>query len=108
MGVLDRPVLILAAVGDGVFLLHMVGYGRSMKPSKITTITATEMQHKSGEIIRRAYTDNEHFIVERSGYPMVVIIPLAHYRALTDSGTSPTHHPDSKQDTSNVKKARTA
>jgi prevent-host-death family protein len=68
-----------------------------MKPSKVTTITATEMQHKSGEIIRRAYTDNEHFIVERSGYPMVVIVPLAYYRAFTDSGTLPKHETDCKR-----------
>ena len=58
-----------------------------MQPSKVSTITATEMQHKSGQIIRRAYTGHEHFIVERGGYPVVAIIPLEHYRRLSEGAT---------------------
>lgn len=51
-----------------------------MPKAKPTTITATEMQKKSGEIIRRAHKDGEHFIVERDGYPVVAIVPVGEYQ----------------------------
>jgi antitoxin (DNA-binding transcriptional repressor) of toxin-antitoxin stability system len=47
-----------------------------------TTITATEMHKRRGEIIRRCFRDGEHFIVERDGLPLVAIIPIGDYRRL--------------------------
>ena len=57
-----------------------------MPKAKPTIITATEMQKKSGEIIRRAHKEGEHFIVERDGYPVVAIIPIDDYRRPPVSG----------------------
>jgi prevent-host-death family protein len=51
-----------------------------MPKNKPTIITATEMQKKSGEIIRRAHKGGEHFIVERDGYPVVAIVRVDEYR----------------------------
>ena len=51
---------------------------------KPTTITATELQQQSGSIIRRAF-GGEHIVVERSGYPMVVVISVDDYEQLTQS-----------------------
>ena len=53
-----------------------------MSATKPTVITATELKHKSGEIIRRAAQDGEHFIVERAGYPIVVILAVQTYAKL--------------------------
>ena len=50
-----------------------------MQKPKTTTITATEMHKQRGEIIRRCFVDKEHFIVEKDGMPLVVIIPIDDY-----------------------------
>jgi prevent-host-death family protein len=68
----------------------MVGYSKikmkdTMPKSQSTIITATELKHKSGEIIRRAAKNGEHFVVERSGYPVVAIVPIQDYQQLTSS-----------------------
>lgn len=47
-----------------------------------TTITATELQKHSGQILRRTHQDGEHFVVERAGYLVVAIIPVADYQKL--------------------------
>jgi prevent-host-death family protein len=46
---------------------------------KPTVITATELQQKSGQILRRIFQDREHFIIERGGYPIAVVIPVQDY-----------------------------
>lgn len=64
-----------------------------MTAPHVSTITATEMQHKSGQIIKRAYKDKEQFIVERDGYPVVAIIPIDVYNAaICDRATSTDTH----------------
>ncbi|MCB9437280.1 MAG: hypothetical protein H6673_09870 [Anaerolineales bacterium] len=46
---------------------------------KLTVITATTMQQKSGTILREVYQQGTHFKVERSGYAIAVIIPISDY-----------------------------
>jgi hypothetical protein len=51
-----------------------------MENSKTKTITATEMHRRRGEIIRRCFRDKEHFIVEKDGMPVIVIVPYDQYQ----------------------------
>ena len=53
-----------------------------MKVPNVRTVSATEAKNKFGEIIKRAYAADEHLIVEKSGIPVVAIIPMADYRQL--------------------------
>jgi prevent-host-death family protein len=53
-----------------------------MKSPNVRTVSATEAKNKFGEIIKRAYAADEHLIVEKSGIPVVAIIPMADYRQL--------------------------
>ena len=53
-----------------------------MKVPNVRTVSATEAKNKFGEIIKRAYAGDEHLIVEKSGIPVVAIIPMADYRQL--------------------------
>ncbi|MCI0475607.1 MAG: type II toxin-antitoxin system prevent-host-death family antitoxin, partial [Anaerolineales bacterium] len=48
----------------------------------VRVVSATEAKNKFGEIIRHAYAADEHLIVEKSGIPVVAIIPMADYRQL--------------------------
>lgn len=50
--------------------------------SKATRITATQLLTERGEILRRTYTDREHFIVENHGLPIAAIMPFAEYQTL--------------------------
>jgi prevent-host-death family protein len=52
------------------------------KSKSVATITASTLQREVGNVLRRAAKDGEHIIVERGGFPVVVILPLADYRAL--------------------------
>jgi prevent-host-death family protein len=52
-----------------------------MHTSKPVTITATELQQKSGQILKRVFAEQAHIIVERDGYPVAAIIPVTEYRA---------------------------
>lgn len=45
------------------------------------TITATEAKNRFGEVIRRVYRDGETLIVERSGLPVVAIVPVQEYQS---------------------------
>jgi prevent-host-death family protein len=56
-----------------------------MKSPNVRTVSATEAKNKFGEIIKRAYAADEHLIVEKSGIPVVAIIPTADYRQLVAS-----------------------
>lgn len=49
--------------------------------SQVTTISATQMHQKRGEMIKRCVRDKEHFIIERDGIPLVALIPIEEYRA---------------------------
>jgi prevent-host-death family protein len=48
----------------------------------VRVVSATEAKNKFGEIIKHAYAADEHLIVEKSGIPVVAIIPMADYRQL--------------------------
>ena len=53
-----------------------------MKSPNVRIVSATEAKNKFGEIIKRAYAAGEHLIVEKSGIPVVAIIPMADYQQL--------------------------
>ena len=48
----------------------------------VRVVSATEAKNKFGEIIKHAYASDEHLIVEKSGIPVVAIIPMADYQQL--------------------------
>jgi len=53
----------------------------------VRVVTATEAQTKFGEMIRYAYGASEHVIVEKSGIPVVAIIPMVDYQQLVPADT---------------------
>ncbi len=53
------------------------------KPT-IRIVSATEAKNKFGAIIKSAYASDEHLIVEKSGIPVVAIIPMADYQQLVN------------------------
>jgi prevent-host-death family protein len=55
------------------------------KKPMVRTVTATEAQNRFGALIRRAYADEEHLIVERGGIPVVAIVPMQDYERLVAS-----------------------
>ena len=59
------------------------------KQPKVRVVSATEAKNKFGEIIKHAYASDEHLIVEKSGIPVVAIIPMADYQRLVHSGAAP-------------------
>jgi prevent-host-death family protein len=46
------------------------------------TIPATKAHRNFGELVRRAYSGKEHFIVEKDGLPVVALISIAEYEEL--------------------------
>lgn len=46
------------------------------------TIPATVAHRQFGELIRRAYSGKEHFIVEKDGLPVVAILSMTEYEEL--------------------------
>jgi prevent-host-death family protein len=46
------------------------------------TIPATVAHRKFGDLIKRAFSGKEHFIVEKEGLPVVAIISMAEYDEL--------------------------
>jgi prevent-host-death family protein len=46
------------------------------------TITASTLQRQVGTVIRRVAIDGETIIVERESWPVVVLLPVAEYKAL--------------------------
>jgi len=55
----------------------------------VTVVNATEAKNRFGEIIKRAYMDEEHLIVRRDGIPVVAIVPMADYERLIAPGDLP-------------------
>ena len=53
-----------------------------------TVISATQLQREVGKILLRAHKHGEHFIVERSGFPVVVIVPIKDYPGTTRSSSA--------------------
>ncbi|MFC1960023.1 type II toxin-antitoxin system Phd/YefM family antitoxin [Chloroflexota bacterium] len=50
---------------------------------KTISVTATEAKTHFGAIVRCVYKNGEHLIVERDGLPVVIILPVTDYDALT-------------------------
>jgi prevent-host-death family protein len=51
----------------------------------IKIITATQAKNLFGETIKQVYAGNDHVMVEKSGIPVVAIIPISDYEVLADS-----------------------
>jgi prevent-host-death family protein len=57
----------------------------------IHTLSATELHRQLGQVIRRCFRDKDHFVIERGGAPLVVIIPIDDYqRHFTEATSSKT------------------
>lgn len=54
----------------------------SEKRSMPVTIPATKAHRNFGELVRRAYSGMEHFIVEKDGLPVIALIPISEYQEL--------------------------
>lgn len=48
----------------------------------VRIVNATEAKNRFGEMIKHAYQDSEHLIVQRSGIPVVAILPMDEYERL--------------------------
>jgi len=46
------------------------------------TISATDARIRFGEVIRRAYSGQEHLVVEKDGIPVVVILSVPDYEEM--------------------------
>lgn len=44
-------------------------------------VSATELNRRSGEVIKRVALHGEHILIDRDGYPLAVIIPVHEYNA---------------------------
>lgn len=51
----------------------------SSQKSMPVTIPATKAHRNFGELVRRVYSGQEHFIVERDGLPVAVLISMNEY-----------------------------
>ncbi|MBC7812824.1 MAG: type II toxin-antitoxin system Phd/YefM family antitoxin [Burkholderiales bacterium] len=52
------------------------------RKSTQVTIPATDVHRNFAELVRRAFSGREHFIVEKDGLPVVAILSVAEYEAL--------------------------
>jgi prevent-host-death family protein len=52
------------------------------KKPMVRIVTATEAKNRFGEMIKHAYLQEEHLIVERGGIPVAAIIPIQDYEQL--------------------------
>ena len=59
------------------------------KRATVYIVSATEAKNRFGALIKRAYMQQEHLIVERDGIPVVAIVPLSDYEALVSSQELP-------------------
>lgn len=48
-------------------------------PSTVS-VPSTELNIHSGQVMRRVAVDREHVIIERHGFPLVVMIPFHEYQ----------------------------
>jgi prevent-host-death family protein len=48
----------------------------------VRVVTATEAKNRFGEVIKRAYLNDEHLIIQRDGIPVAAIVPMADYERL--------------------------
>ena len=52
------------------------------KEPMLTTISATDARIRFGEVMKRAYSGQEHLIVEKGGIPLVVIMSVPDYEQM--------------------------
>jgi prevent-host-death family protein len=52
------------------------------KRPTVRVVTATEAKNRFGAIIKSAYLQEEHLIVQRGGIPVAAIIPMQDYERL--------------------------
>ena len=50
--------------------------------SQQATITALDLQRQTGSVLRRVALDQEHLVIERSGYPVAVLLSYQEYEEL--------------------------
>jgi len=55
----------------------------SARKSSPVVIPATQAHRHFGDVVRRAFSGKEHFIGEKDGLPVVVIISMAEYEELS-------------------------
>ena len=60
----------------------------TQKPT-VVTISATELNLRAGNVLRRVAVDREHVVIERSGYPVAVILPMYEYDRLMRNDKKP-------------------
>lgn len=48
----------------------------------VRMVSATDAKNRFGAIIKQAYANDEHLIVERDGIPVVAIVPIQDYARL--------------------------
>lgn len=54
----------------------------SSQRSMPITIPATQAHRQFGDLVRRAFSGKEHFIVEKDGLPVVAILSMSEYEEL--------------------------
>ena len=59
------------------------------KKPMVNIVNATEAKNRFGEMIKRAYLQEEHLIVKRGGVPVVAIVPMQDYERLVAAGDLP-------------------
>jgi len=47
-----------------------------------TVVRVTELHRRLGQIIRRVVLSNEHFVIEKGGLPVVVLLSMSEYEQL--------------------------
>lgn len=65
---------------DTLLTYSMKGTMLDIQTPKVVTIPATELNLRAGNVLRRVAVDREHIIIERSGYPLAVMIPMHDYQ----------------------------
>lgn len=54
----------------------------AQKTSSAVTIAATKAHRQFGDLIRRVFAGKEHFIVEKDGLPVMVMLSVSEYEEL--------------------------
>lgn len=57
----------------------------SVRPSTPVSIPAAEANQQFSELVQRANTGEEHFVIEQDGQPVVALISMAEYETLLHS-----------------------
>ncbi len=69
----------------------MKGFMQYSTTPKTVSIPSTELNLRSGSVLRRVAVDREHVIIERNGFPLVVMIPLHDYQRYVENEEQVAH-----------------